>query len=213
MANTLRNYNLYLLKLKNTQYANSPLPRSSKEGVGCVPSKTWQMSTIISLMSSSPHTLRCNDDDDLQSRVPTDKELQSRPLSPTIAINPVTQQSRWHRLTLNSHNCSLPVSPTWDWCHQGASEEVMSEGLRGRPRQRKMAALILVLRNVMCVRSCETPPDLRITFRKALATWPGSSGVMCQGKRLVSVDSSVSNLYTTLAPQTPWEPYSPACLF
>lgn len=71
-----------------------------RKGVGCVPSETWQMSAIISLMSSSPNSLRCNDDDDLQSRVPT------------IAINPVTQlltlaPSRWHGLTLNSRNCSF----------------------------------------------------------------------------------------------------------
>lgn len=197
----LRIQNLCLLKLKNAQLANFlPRPRSSKKRVGCVPSKTWQMSAIISLMSSSPNSLRCNDDDDLQSRVPT------------IAINPVTQlltlaPSRWHGLTLNSRNCSFSVRPTWDWCHQGASEEVMSESVRGRPGQREMAALIWTLRNVMCVRSCETRPALRITFRKALATWPGSTGVMCQGKRLVSVDSSVSNLYTTLARQTPWEAF------
>lgn len=198
--------NLHLLKLKNAQLANFlPRPGSSKKGVGCVPSKTWQMSAIISLMSSSPNSLRCNDDDDLQSRVPT------------IAINPMTQlltlaPSRWHGLALNSRNCSFSVRPTWDWCHQGASEEVMSESVRGRPGQREMAALIWALRNVMCVRSCETPPALRITFRKALTTWPGSTGVVCQGKRLVSVDSSVSNLYTTLARQTPWEAFFPPWL-
>lgn len=89
----------------------------------------------------------------------------------------------------------------------------MSEGLRGRPRQRKMEALILVLRNAMCLRSCETPPALGITFRKALATWPGSDGVMCQGKRLVSVDISVLNLYTTLVPQPPGNRIPPVACF
>lgn len=125
---------------------------------------------------------------------------------PTIAINPVTQLltwalSRWHSLTLNSHNCSFPFGPTWGWCHQGAGEEVMSESLRGRPGQREMAALILVLRNVMCVRSCETPPALRITFRKALATWPGSSGGhvlgqkarLCWQQRFKSIHNSRSS--------------------
>lgn len=99
------------------------------------------------------------------------------------------------------------------WHHQGANGEVMSERLRGRPEQRKMASLILVLRNAMCLRSCETPPALRITFRKALAARPGSIGVKCQGKRLVSVDSSVSNLYTTLAPQPPGNRIPPVACF
>lgn len=73
----------------------------------------------------------------------------------------------------------------------------------GDGERKEKGFMILVLRNVMCWRSCETSLALWITFRKAITTWPGSSRVICRGKRLVSVDSTLSNLYTTLTPQPP----------
>lgn len=81
---------------------------------------------------------------------------------------------------------------------------------RLRDREEKVS-VILVLRNAMCWRSCETLLALWLTFRKAPATRPGSGRVMCQGKRLVSVDSTLSNLYTTLAPQPPGNWAAPGC--
>lgn len=55
-----------------------------------------------------------------------------------------------------------------------------------------------------CVlRSCETPLAHWVTFRKAIATWPGSGWVTSGAKKLVSVDSSLPDLYTTLTPQPP----------
>lgn len=59
------NYILDLSELQITQYQIYLLClRTSKKEGGYVPSKIWQMSTIISLMSSSLNTLCSNDDDD-----------------------------------------------------------------------------------------------------------------------------------------------------
>lgn len=73
---------------------------------------------------------------------------------------------------------------------------------RGRERKGK-GFVILLLRSVMCWRSCEPPLALWVTYSRAISTWPGSSRVMREGKRLVCVDGNLSNLYTTLAPQPP----------
>lgn len=139
--------------------------------------------------------------------------LHLRPLHcPSSLLTPMTQlltptpfQSNVH--TLNVHGWhSQTVWLNWHdriW-HQGCGwacgvwKCVWWDGER-----KERGFMILVLRNVMCWRSCETALALWITFRKAITTWPGSSWVMCQGKRLVSVDSTLSNLYTTITPQPP----------
>lgn len=113
-------------------------------------------------------------------------------------------QSNVHTLNNHDRHCQSVWLDChdWMWHQQAVSGQVMSESVCGRQRKEK-GFMILVLRNVMCLRSCETPLALWITFRKAITTWPGSSRVICQGKRLVSVDSTLSNLYTTLTPQPP----------
>lgn len=120
--------------------------------------------------------------------------------------------------TLNSHDQHF--DSMWSdchdrmWHHQVRSGQVMPisvcESLSNR---KKRGFMILEPRNALSLRSCETPPTLWITFRKAITTQPGSSRVMCQGKWLVSVDSTLSNLYTTLTPQPSWEPCSLAAGF
>lgn len=87
-----------------------------------------------------------------------------------------------------------------------------------------MAALILAPRNVTCARSCEpTPPGpLRITFRRtALAhthttrkqpVVGGGRGSRVGAKRLVSVDSSISNLIHNSHSSKPLGTVSPPTL-
>lgn len=116
--------------------------------------------------------------------------------------------------TLNSHDRHFEsMWLDWHdrmWHHQVISGQVMPVSVcESLSKRKKRGFMILVLRNVLSLRSCETPLTLWITFRKAITTQPGSSRVMCQGKWLVSVDSTLSNLYTTLTPQppgnhTPW---------
>lgn len=180
-------------------------------------SKTWQTSSITSgdeLILPNPGLEWWR-----SSVMPGRRKngLTLRPLrSPPSPLTPMTKL-----LTLTPPRSNVRTSNSsdrrgrsvrldwhdWTWHQQAVSERPMSVYVcvcEGRRRKKEKGALvIIVLRNVMCLRSCETPLALWITFRKAITTRPGSGWVRSRGKRHVSVDSTLPDLYTTLTPPPP----------
>lgn len=73
--------------------------------------------------------------------------------------------------------------------------------------------MILVLRNVMCLRSCEPPLALWVTFSQAIMTWPGSGWGHLSGQKArlcwQHPFQSIHNSHSS----TSWEPYSLAAWF